>query len=538
MNFARHLKGAGYDHLIITGKADSPVALFITEEGRFLLDVPELWGEDIFDTTDLLKKDYGIRGGSVVAIGPAGENGVVFSLALVDKSSTLGRGGLGAVMGSKNLKAMVALGKKRPRIYDKDRLHRLHAGIRDRLKRFKNHRRVIEMGILENWDNYVLQLSACKNFGRVFPADKAHALYGPDVYRRFKVKRFGCPSCFTPDKEHIEVVEGPYKGFKTTTTSYFNSFLLGRLFDLNQPTDQTVSLRLMDRLDRLGLDMFSFGGMMDFLITAHEERGLQETLFDRPLKRDMESLKQWAKAIAAREGSGELLAGGWKAVMDYVGEDYRREAPLIKGCEVIWDPRLVGLGTMEFEQMVSLKGPRSASGGSPTYIPGQPEENLPIFRQHLDRMGADEGAINRIMDSPLGFNVGRMTRYSQDWYSLMSSLGICGRSFMNRFYNHTLCGDLLSAATGHSLDAGLLRGAARRIWDTLKQLNEAEGFGPEDDRPPEIWFQPMKGPKGEVLVIRDYFGKTELTRKDLKDLTEDYYDERGWSVQKVEPALS
>jgi aldehyde:ferredoxin oxidoreductase len=115
MRFALNVKGAGFDHLIITGRSKKPVVLVLEDDKASFMDAKELWGLDIFETTDALKKSYAGRRSSVIAIGPAGENRVTFSLALVDKASTVGRGGLGAVMGSKNLKAIVAMGDQRPR---------------------------------------------------------------------------------------------------------------------------------------------------------------------------------------------------------------------------------------------------------------------------------------------------------------------------------------------------------------------------------------------------------------------------------------
>jgi len=528
MRFARNLKGAGFDHVIITGRSKNPAVLTIDHGQASLIDAGHLWGSDIFEATDTLKKSRGGSKSGVIAIGPSGENRVMSSLALVDKASTIGRGGLGAVMGSKNLKAIVAAGTDRPRVYDEKKLKELLSGIRERLKRFENYPRVLELGIMENWDNYVQQLSACRNFSQVFSPEKANELYGPDVYRSFKRKRLGCPSCFTPDKDHLELTDGPHKGFKTTSTSYLNTALFGPVFDLNQPSDRTASLRLTDKLDRLGLDMFTFGGMLDFLITLSEDGMCDPARFELPLKRDFETLNVWADAISAREGSADILAGGWRSLLEELGKGYESHAPIIKDCEVIWDPRLVGLGTMEFEQIVSLKGPRSASGGSPTYIPGQTEDSIPLFRRHLDRMGADGKAIDRIMDSPLGFNVGRMTRYSEDWYTILSSLGICNRHFINRFYSYELCQELFSVTTGFQVDEDHLRESARGTWDTLKRLNQKEGFGPADDQAPEIWFRPMRDSEGQTLVLRDYFGKTQLNPGDILELVEDYYDERGW----------
>jgi aldehyde:ferredoxin oxidoreductase len=83
------------------------------------------------------------------------------------------------------------------------------------------------------------------------------------------------------------------------------------------------------------------------------------------------------------------------------------------------------------------------------------------------------------------------------------------------------------------VDEDHLRESAVIVWDALKRLNQKEGFGLADDRPPEIWFKPMKGADGQPLVLRDYFGKTELGREDITRLVEDYYDERGWKEGKA-----
>jgi len=87
---------------------------------------------------------------------------------------------------------------------------------------------------------------------------------------------------------------------------------------------------------------------------------------------------------------------------------------------------------------------------------------------------------------------------------------------------------LFEAVTGLQIDDEHLRQSAVRIWNTLKKLNIKEGFTVTDDRPPEIWFKPMIGTDDQPLILRDYFGKTELGKEDISRLVEDYYDERGW----------
>ena len=142
-------------------------------------------------------------------------------------------------------------------------------------------------------------------------------------------------------------------------------------------------------------------------------------------------------------------------------------------------------------------------------------------------MGADQKAIERIMDSALGFNVGRMTRYSEDWYTILGNLGICNRHFNNRFYSLDLCHKLFVAVTGFQVDPDHLRQSAALAWNILEGLNTREGFGPNDDTLPEIWFRLMMDADHQRLVLRDYFEKKELNRQDITQLVESYYDERG-----------
>jgi len=527
MRFATTMKGAGFDHIVITGRSKKPVVLALENESAHLIDAGDLWGLDTIETTDQLKAKYGGKAG-VIAIGPAGENNIPFALALMDKASTLGRGGLGAVLGSKKMKAIAAVGNRRPKIHSPDEHKRLVSTMRERLKRFKEHKRILELGFMEGWDTLVRKLSFCNNFSQVFPFDKANDLYGLDVYKSFKANRFGCPSCVTPDKESLEIVDGPFKGFKTTTTSYINSYLFGQLFDLNKPDDITASVRFLDQLDRMGVDMFTFGHMLDFLITEHETGNLDSTRFRIPLVKSFEALSEWLNAIVYRKQSAEMFLSGWKSLLVYVGKRCSLQAPLIKNCEVLYDPRLTGMGTMEFEQIVSPKGPRSNAGGSPTFIIGLTEENLPIFSRHLDRMGASEDGIRRVIDSPLGLNIGRMTRYSEDWYTILNSMGICNRHFNNRFYSLDLCCQLFNAITGFEVDMIHFRKAASEIWTRIRILNQNEGFAHSDDRPPDIWFSPMLDARGNSYVMTDYFGKEELTRDDISNWVKDYYDERGW----------
>ena len=109
-------------------------------------------------------------------------------------------------------------------------------------------------------------------------------------------------------------------------------------------------------------------------------------------------------------------------------------------------------------------------------------------------------------------------------------MDICDRHFNNRFYRYQLCTRLFEATTGFRIDDEHLRRDAVMIWNTIKKLNIIEGFGRADDEVPEIWFTPMSGTEDQPFILRDYFGNTELSKEDISQLVEDYYDERGWNT--------
>jgi aldehyde:ferredoxin oxidoreductase len=155
-------------------------------------------------------------------------------------------------------------------------------------------------------------------------------------------------------------------------------------------------------------------------------------------------------------------------------------------------------------------------------VPGLPEDRL---RRLTQRMGVGEEALQRIFAPPWGMNVGRLTRYSEDWFSLFSSLGICNRYQINRFYHAELIRDILTAVTGVELEVGAMMDKAAAAWELYRELNEREGLGRGEDRVPEAWFreEPLWGRGGR---LRDYMGN-ELNRDDILSLIMDYYDERS-----------
>lgn len=530
MGFGFMLKFAGYDHIIITGKASKPVYIKIIDDDVQICDASHLWGSDIVETTRNLWEIH--RGCAVIAMGQAGEHLAKIAQAACDLGASLGRGGLGGVMGSKNLKALVAVGTGSIKVADAKRLNEARESLFERAKRYPHHDDIVRYGIMENWPNYSVQFGYTKNRTAVPALELIDKEVGFEAYKKLVKKAFGCPSCFIADKEIVEVPSGRFKGLKWFTPSYLNSAILSTRLGIKESGE---AVKFGDATDRYGIDQLGFSDLLDFIFTLYEEGTIKESdVGGLPLRRgDIDVILIWLEKTAYREGFGDRIADSWQGLMKVFGEDLiKKRTAVIKGREGIWDPRISGLGTNEFAQLTYPRGPNAESGGSGLYTLNQPVEGV---KRHAERMGMSQETLDRCCDSPLKINIGRFVTSSEHWLALFNSLGICNRHVNNRFYNIHIISELYSAATGIDLSPQELIKYSERVWNVLKMINVKEGFSRKDDEPPEVWFQPIRTQEGKELYMMDYYKTKRLTREDVEEWLNDYYDLRGWDREKGIP---
>lgn len=492
-SFALMLKSAGYDHVVLAGQAPQPIYLRIADGGVELCDASHLWGKDAFDTVDALRLRH--EPCSVIPIGPAGENLVRTSLTSIDKGGTLGRGGLPAVMGSKNLKAIVVQqGTTGIQVAHRHRLLKLIDSLHQRMMSWPGRQAVLDNGVLP------------------IPPQLR------EIHQQTR-KVLACPSCPIGDKELVRLTEGEYAGL----TTYMSHFWTTRFGSADGPDLYYQSVKYSDALNRYGLCRLNSTPVVSLLMSLYEKGAISaENLEGTQLKPSIETAIELARKTAYREGAGDALAEGLQEAARRIGFDANR-LPHAKNQSTVYDPRLVGLGTMEFDQMVNPRGAHVAAGGSPSSNPGRPPSD---FARHAERMGVPEEAIKRIV-GPTSFNVGRLTRYSEDWYSLFSCLSLCNRWFINRFYHVDTIAELYRAITGIKASPQELMKASERAWNLGKLLNVRAGFSREDDQAPRAWFTPLES-GGQQHVLSDYYRTTAPSEEDLERLLDDYYDERGW----------
>lgn len=528
MRFGVMLKLAGYDYVIITGRAASPVYLRIVDDDVQICDAGNLWGKDIVEST---KELWGIHGDcGVIAIGQAGENKGRIAQAVVDNASSLGRGGLGGIMGSKNLKALVAKGTGSIKLADVQRFSKTVETIYERARKYPYHATIVKYGIMPNWPNYGVQFGSTKMRTTTTDFEKVDKAMGLNAYMKLKKKAIGCSSCVIVDKEIVEVPEGRFKGLRWSTPSYLNAAGLGGMLGLK---DSGEAVKYGETTDRFGLDQISLTGIIDCLITLFEEKQIStKDVGGLPLTRDIDTATTWCEKTALREGFGDAVADGWYGLRKHFGEDLIKRMDLIKDRQGVWDPRLSGLGTNEFAQLVYPRGPNAECGGTGLYTLNQPVDQV---KRHAERMGYSQGQIDRAFDSPLQINIGRLTISSEHWLALFNSLGVCNRHVNNRFYHIDTLSEFYSAATGIELTSQELMEGAERVWNLFKMINLREGFTRKDDEPPPKWFEPIRTFDGKELLMMDYFKNKVLSRADVDQWLDDYYDERGWNAQEGIP---
>jgi len=523
------VKLAGYDAVIMGGKASKPVYLYIENDKVELRSASHLWGKDICDTTDALWSAH--PGFGILAIGQAGENQGSLALALMDRVSATGKGGLGAVMGSKNLKAICVSGSQDVTVADRKRFMKIVNHYFERIRKYPLYPEWISLGMQRTWRDTLKRKGLHRPYGNaLFSPKEADPLCGISAYQEFKKACFACFSCPLADKVILEMNEGGSE-VKNLYSSSFSAKAEPFVTVFNLDSTQQA-LWCIDAANRYGLDHHDLIGVTDLAVHLYEQGVIAKADTDGvELRRDFDTARKLIHWTAQRHGIGDVMAQGMDAVCREFGQDREAESLAIKGWRPYFDPRVTGMGTMEFEMVVNPRGAHHTSGGGPAYSPGSSTEK---FATHANRIGAPDDAVERILDPELGFKAGRFTRYSEDWYAILSSLGLCVRLQLNRFHSIGSLAELYSSATGLETSPSELARTGERAWNLLRAWCVRDGFSRKDDRFPEKWFEPIETPDGEELRLRHYFGQP-IDREGAERMLDDYYDERGWNKETGAP---
>jgi len=376
------LRGAGFDGIIVQGKAEGPVYLWVHDGECEIRDAGHLWGKlDAFDTEDAIKKEVGQPLASVATIGPAGERLVANSMVQNDKGHVAARCNTGAVMGSKNLKAIAVHGKPSVPAADPEALRSVAKRWREENLSPGNIGSVINsFGTNTTVGHYreTGELPAINYQTTIFPADK---LTGQYIRSTYGLKRKPCFGCSIAHCHVITVTEGPHKGFVGEEPDYEQTSHLGSVLGIG---DAGTVAWLQDYIDRLGLDANAGGSLVSWAMEAYE-RGIVT-------KRDLDGLEMvWGndkaaaellRKISYRDGVGGVLALGLKEGPKRLGGEeavsfsvhFKGEANKAHDLRMQWSGFL--------GMCVDTAGPRTGAAGLSELVPEGQAQAVRQFKLH------------------------------------------------------------------------------------------------------------------------------------------------------------
>ena len=497
--FGANLRFAGWDGLVIEGRAEEPSYLWIHEGKAELRAASHLWGKNTEDCQEAIRKELGDDRVQIACIGPAGEKAVRFA-SIISGKRAAGRGGAGAVMGSKNLKAIAVYGTRKPPITEAQKFEELQMAIRqkareaERLKIFGKFGTPKNLAIVNSRG-----LFPTRNFqGGVF--DGIGQVNAEEQQRRV-LRKTTCHGCPVACGNLTRAGEGPYEGIVTEGPEYETFWVFGAQCG-NTCIDAIIAA---DRLcDQLGMDTISTGSTIAFAMEC-AERGLigRKDLEGLDLRfGNHQAMVAMISRIGNREGLGDLLAEGSRRAAQRIGQGSEKFAMHVKGMELAaYDPR-------------GAKGMGIAYATSPR---GGCHERGLISRETF-------GAPPPI--DPLSITgKGLAAKEPQDETAVLDSLGVCVFPPHNDGMDMNETAELFSYVVGESLSTDDLMTAGERIWNMERLFNLREGFARKDDTlPPRLLQEPMpSGPaKGNIV--------------ELDHLLKDYYRTREWDERGVPTA--
>jgi len=488
--FGPAMRFAGVDNLVIKGRAKEPIYILLKNGDVEIRSAKHLWGLTTDETEKKLIEEYDNEKIQIASIGPAGENLVLFS-SIMHSGHAMGRGGIGAVMGSKYLKAVVALGHNTPNISDSGR--------------FKH---IIKNIIGDYKENYALKMFGQTgttyhvdglNEKRIYPThnfqenifNDYQKINAESLYKNYVKHRHTCYAC--PVKCRRESAT-QYKDFGVLTTDGPEYETLWS-FGGNCGNSSLESIIIANELcRRYGLDTISTGVVISFAMECFEKGllSLQDTKGIHLNFGNSKAITEIIPLIANRQGIGNILAQGTHYAAERIGNGAYHFAMNVKGLELPgYDPR--GAKGMGLGYATSPRGGCHERG----YL--------------LQEVAIDEPKGSRYLTD----GKGELVKNTQDMVAVKDALGLCvlassGTTIQN-------LAELFSASTGIEMSENRLLEAGERICNVERLFNNREGFTRKDDRLPERLLK-------EAVLDIDNNPQTV----DSEIMLDDYYKARGW----------
>ena len=488
------LKMSGYDAIIVEGKAKKPVYLWITPNGVEIKDASHLWGLSTFETEIILREDHGNDIGSLT-IGPAGENMVKFAVVITEYGRAGGRPGIGAVFGSKKLKAIVAHGWNDIPIVDLEKTYELAYEIRRALMSNPGYRKWIEQGTMMTieWSQEASVLPTYNFTEGMF--DDYMNIGGETMAKTYKLLRKGCFSCAMPCGNLSLARFGKFEG-TWAELDYENVGMLGSNIGIGS-MDAVIKLNRV--ADEAGVDTISLGSVIGFAIELYQ-RGIISKKHTDGLELkwgDVDTILELVDKIVKREGFGKILAEGVKKAAEKIGGEALKYAIHVKGLEVsAYDCHAAPAMALSY-------------GTSPI---GAHHKDAWVISWEV-RYGREKVDVAKIE---------KVIEFQRIRGGLFEILTVCRLPWIELALDLEYYVKLFKAITGLEYTLDRFFFIADKIYNLIRAfwVREFGGWSREYDYPPRKWF--------EVPLSKGPLAGTKLSKEIYDRLLDMYYEVRGW----------
>ncbi len=525
--FPAEMKFSGFDAVIIKGKSPKPVYLWMHHGEAELRDASHLWGMTTGDAEDKLKEELEDKRIEVLQIGPAGENLVRFAALISMSNRANGRTGMGAVMGSKNLKAVVVRGKQKPTIANPEKFKELQ----------KLAKTNLEPTGMDDFGKYgTPDVCSPQNKSGGLPTynfnsgtfEKHEEINGKTLYNEHlrghekdEQNRFGrdtCFSCSIKCKRVSQIDEGPFKtdakygGPEYETLATFGSYCGISNMDAIIHANALCNMYGMDTISCGATISWAMECWAEGKITAEDTGGIELEYGSA------EAMVKMTEMIAKQEGFGKILAEGSQKASEIIG----------RGTE---DYLITSKGQEAPAHMPQVK--RSLSviyAANPFGADHESSEHDPAYKAYPERM-EQIGLTNPQERLALNEEMMRFAMVTQHLSSAVDSLSVCAFIFGASFqlYDANQLVEVVNAVTGWDTDMTEILAVGERRLNMLRAFNSREGIGRESDTLPKKMFKrPLEGGRSDGYSIDEKEWETAL---------EDYYRLCDWDVMTGHPSL-
>jgi aldehyde:ferredoxin oxidoreductase len=509
-HFAAEMKFAGYDQIIIEGKSRKPSYIFVEDQEIQMKDADHLVGKNVYETTEIIKRDLGDRTVQVATVGPAAENRVLYAGIFVNLARPAARTGIGTVMASKNLKAVVLKGTGSIKIADPRKFWKIVEEVEKETYAHPQYwpRRIMgTTRILMLADK--LGLLPTRHFTSA-TFEHAAEVSGERLAREYNVKNRACFSCIVPCSRVYLVREGEYAGLYGEGPEYeaLSSFT-ARVGN----SDLDLALKAVDLANRLGLDTITTAECIAWAMELYEKGELTKKETDSlELKwGNGEAILALIEKIAYREGFGDLLADGVKRAAERLGKG-KEIALHVKGLEIIQaDPR--GLKGYGLGYAVASRGADHLRSEPFIELSDDPEKGMEMF-------GVPEATLRLAHKGK-----GKLVRYFENWCAIIDSLEVCKNLAENmELLPFNRAAEIAEATTGFHFTEKTMFEIGERIINLERAYLAREGIRRRDDYLPGRFLKeplPNGNSKGAIFEI--------------EPMLNEYYTEREWDLKTGVP---